>query len=96
MFPLYNNYPFWFYIPYVSIVKPNIVVSGLKIRYYDIIQEIGGTTMQKQTDSIFIPNGQQKKDVNQTIYKEQKKITITKSETSNKIESNQTTYWEKR
>ena len=48
--------------------------------------------MQKQTDSIFVPNGKQKNNSNQTTYNTQKSFTITRSETSNKIESVQNIY----
>ena len=48
--------------------------------------------MQNQTVSTFIPNGQQKKNPNQTTYNVQKKTTITRSETSDKVESSQSKY----
>ena len=48
--------------------------------------------MQKQTVSSFVPNGKQKTDSNQTIYNAQKNFTITRSETSDKVESVQTKY----
>ncbi len=48
--------------------------------------------MQTQTVSTFVPNGKQKIYSNQTKYNAQKNFTITRSETSGKIESVQTKY----
>ena len=48
--------------------------------------------MRKQTVSTFVPNGKQKIDSNRTTYNTQKNFTITRSETSGKIESVQTKY----
>ena len=48
--------------------------------------------MQKQAASIFVTNKQQQTNTNQTEYSTEKKITITRTETSDSAESNQTIY----
>lgn len=52
------------------------------------------TKMQKQTKSIYT-TGKQKPNTNQTIYISEKKTTITRTETSGRLEDGQTKFRKK-